>query len=69
MPATAVTAQRFGEGYPRSSEADLDPGSDLTESLEDADREAVKEQRCAPEGRGPDGSADDEESFAGESES
>ena len=49
--------------YPRSSESDLDPGPDLTESLDEADRAASEEQRVAPEGRRPDGSIEDEERF------
>jgi hypothetical protein len=28
----------YNEGYPRSSDADLDPGPDVRESLDDADR-------------------------------
>ena len=53
----------FNEGYPPSSEADLDPGADVTESLEDADRDARSEHRFAPEGRRPDGAIEDEERF------
>ncbi len=53
----------FDEGYPPSSEADLDPGPDLTESLDDADRDARAEHHFAPEGRRPDGSIEDEERF------
>ena len=41
----------FNEGYPPSSEADLDPGPDLSESLDDADRSASDEHRVAPEHR------------------
>jgi hypothetical protein len=33
------------EGYPRSAAADLDPGLDLSESLDDADRAASDEHR------------------------
>lgn len=55
----------FDEGYPLSSEADLDPGPDLGESLDEADREAGNEQRSVPEGPRPDGSIEDEERFEG----
>lgn len=51
------------EGYPRSSEADLDPDPGLSESLEDADRAAGDEHRVALEGRRPDGAIEDEERF------
>jgi hypothetical protein len=51
------------EGYPQSSEADLDPGPGPSESLGDADRAAGDEHRVAPEGRRPDGSVEDEERF------
>jgi hypothetical protein len=53
-------AGEFDEGYPRSSEADLDPGPDLGESLDEADREAGNEQRHVPEGSRPDESIEDE---------
>jgi hypothetical protein len=49
------------EGYPLSSEADLDPGPDLRQSLDEADREAGNEQRFVPEGRRPYGSIEDED--------
>ena len=38
-------------GYPRSTAADLDPGPDLSESLEEADRTASDEHRVLPEHR------------------
>lgn len=60
MAAATSTVRPYDAGYPRSSEADLDPGSDVTGSLEDADREAGDEQRVAPEGRGPDSSVEDD---------
>lgn len=41
----------YDEGYPRSSAADLDPGPDLSESLDDADRVASDEHRVVPDGR------------------
>ena len=53
----------YDEGYPRSSEADLDPGPDLSESLDDADRAASNEQRVVPKDRRPDGSTDEEDRF------
>jgi hypothetical protein len=46
----------YDEGYPRSSEADLDPGTDFSESLDDADRVASDEHRVVPGGRRPMGS-------------
>jgi hypothetical protein len=54
----------YDEGYPRSSAADLDPGPDLSESLDDADRVASDEHRVVPDGRRlgqltDDGDADD----------
>jgi len=58
-------AGQFDEGYPLSSEADLDPGPDLGESLDEADREAGNEQRYVPEGPRPDGSIEDEDRFEG----
>jgi hypothetical protein len=58
-------AGEFDEGYPRSSEADLDPGPDLGESLDEADREAGNEQRHVPEGSRPDESIEDEDRFEG----
>ena len=57
------TAGPYDEGYPRSSEADLDPDPGLSESLEDADRAAGDEHRVALEGRRPDGGIEDEERF------
>jgi hypothetical protein len=53
----------YNEGYPRSSEADLDPGPDLSESLEDADRVTSDEHRVVPERRRPGGAANDEDRF------
>jgi hypothetical protein len=50
----------YDEGYPRSSEADLDPGPDLSESLDNADRVASDEHRVVPGGRRLDGLTDDE---------
>jgi hypothetical protein len=58
-------AGQFDEGYPLSSEGDLDPGPDLGESLDEADREAGNEQRYVPEGSRPDGSIEDEDRFEG----
>lgn len=58
---TLAPADDYTEGYPSSTEADLDPGPALTTSLEDADREVGREQRHALEGRRPDGSIEDEE--------
>lgn len=56
-------AQPYDEGYPRSSLADLDPGPDASESLDQADREAGAEQRFVPEGRHAEDSVDDEDRF------
>jgi hypothetical protein len=53
----------YDEGYPRSSEADLDPGPELSESLDDADRVASDEHRVVPGGRRPDGPTDDEDRY------
>jgi hypothetical protein len=53
----------YDDGYPRSSEADLDPGSDVSESLADADLAASDEHRVAPERR-QDGSFTNEDGFA-----
>jgi hypothetical protein len=63
MPGTRSAASLDDDGYPRSSEADLDPGPDLSESLEDADRAAGDEQRVTPQGRRPDESIEDDERF------
>jgi hypothetical protein len=65
MADATSTAGPDDEGYPRSSQADLDPGPDpgLSESLDDADRAAGDEHRVALEGRRPDGSIEDEERF------
>ena len=49
------------EGYPRSSKADLDPGPDVSESLDDADRVASDEHRVVLAGRRPGGSTADED--------
>jgi hypothetical protein len=57
-------ARPFDEGYPASRRADLDPGPDLTESLEEADRDAGDEHRFAPDRRRPDASIEDEERTA-----
>ena len=61
-------AEPFDEGYPASRKADLDPGPDLAESLEDADRQASDEHRFAPERRRPDFSNEDEERFEDDNE-
>lgn len=53
----------YDAGYPRSSQADLDPHPDLSESLDDADRVASDEHRVVPEGRRHDGPTDDEDRF------
>jgi hypothetical protein len=63
MADVRSTVGDYNEGYPRSSESDLDPGPDLTQTLDEADRAASEEQRFAPEGRRPDGSIEDEERF------
>jgi hypothetical protein len=53
----------YDEGYPRSSQADLDPGPDPSESLDTADRVASDEHRVVLGGRRPDPSTDDEDLF------
>ncbi len=44
MTATS-TPDPFDEGYPPSSARDLDPGPDLSQSLDEADRQAGDEHR------------------------
>jgi hypothetical protein len=63
MVAATLRPDSFDEGYPRSSEADLDPGPDLSESLDDADLVASDEHRVVPERRRHDGPPDDEDRF------
>ena len=63
MVAATSKPDPYDEGYPRSSEADLDPGPDVSESLDDADRVASDEQRVGPQGPRPDGSTDAEDQF------
>jgi len=58
-------AGQFDEAYPLSREADLDPGPDMGESLDEADLEAGNEQRYVPEGRRPDDSIEDEDRVEG----
>ena len=53
----------YNEGYPRSSDADLDPGPDVRESLDDADRVASDEHRVVAEHRRPGGATNDEDGF------
>jgi hypothetical protein len=53
----------YNDGYPRSSDADLDPGPDVRESLDDADRVASDEHRVVAERRRPGGSTNDEDRF------
>lgn len=60
MVAATSQPNPYDEGYPRSSEATLDPGPDLSESLEDADRVASEEHRVAPAGRREGESTDEE---------
>jgi hypothetical protein len=56
-------AERYDEGYPPSSRADLNRGPDASESLDEADREVGDEHRFVPEGRHADDSVDDEDRF------
>ena len=63
MVAATSKPGPYDEGYPRSSEADLDPGPDVSESLDDADRVAGDEQRAVPQGRRPDGSTEADDPF------
>lgn len=58
---TASDSGQFDEGYPRSSDADLDPESDEPQTLDDADRAAGSEHRVALEGHGPDDAISDDE--------
>jgi len=53
----------FDEGYPRSSVADLDPGPEVSESLDEADLVASDEHRVVPEHQRQDESADDDDPF------
>jgi len=53
----------YDEGYPLSSVADLDPGPDLSESLDLADLEASDEHRVVPERRRHDSRADNTDRF------
>jgi hypothetical protein len=50
----------YDEGYPPSNAADLDPGPDLSESLDYADRVAGDEHRVVMEGRQLDRLTDDD---------
>lgn len=52
------SADPYDEGYPRSSQVDLDPGPELCESLDHADRVASDEHRVVPPGRRLDRSTD-----------
>jgi hypothetical protein len=51
------------DGYPRSSDADLDPGPDSSESFDDADRMASDEHRVVPEHRRHDEPTDNDDGF------
>jgi hypothetical protein len=53
----------LAEGYPRSTAADLDPGLDLSQSLEEADRAASNEHRVMPEDYQPAGPPDRGDGF------
>ncbi len=53
----------YDEGYPRSSQADLDPGPGPSESLGNADRVASDEHRVVLGGRRPDRSTDGKDPF------
>jgi hypothetical protein len=61
MVAVTFTPDPSDEGYPRSSKADLDPGPDVSESLDDADRVASHEHRVVLENRRPDEWTSDED--------
>ncbi len=63
MVAATSKPDLYNEGYPRSSEADLDPGPDRSESLEEADRVARDEHRVVLVGRRPGGSTHDKNRF------
>jgi len=58
-------ADPYGEGYPRSSDADLDPGPGVSESLDDADVVASDEHRVVAE-RGRHRPTDAEDRFEDE---
>jgi len=59
MVVSISRSDPYEEGYPRSSAADLDPGPDLSESLDDADRAASDEHRVVLQGRQLDQSTED----------
>lgn len=52
---------QYDEGYPESAAEDLDPGDDVVESLDDADRELSAAHTVEPEGRRPEGAVQDED--------
>jgi hypothetical protein len=56
----------YDEGYPRSSEADLDPGPDLSGSLDDADLVASDEHRFVPEHHRPEAPLDTDDAESGD---
>jgi hypothetical protein len=58
MIVATYRADAHDEGYPRSSESDLDPRPSLGESLDDADLVTSDEHRVAPERRRHDGPTD-----------
>jgi hypothetical protein len=58
----------YDEGYPRSSEADLDPGPDLSGSLDDADLVASDEHRVAQEHHRHEAPLDTDDAEAGDGE-
>ena len=62
MVAATESTDPLDEGYPRSSGADLDPGPDRSESLDEADLVASDEHRVVLEHRRH-GETDDEGRF------
>jgi hypothetical protein len=61
MVASTSGPESYADGHPRSSDADLDPGPDVRESLEDADRVASDEHRVVAEHRRSGGSTNDQD--------
>lgn len=63
MFASRSETDSYNEGYPRSSDADLDPGPDVRETLDHADRVASNEHRVVDERRRVDDPTNSEDQF------
>lgn len=63
MVVAASRPDPLDEGYPRSSVADLDPGPEVSESLDEADLVASDEHRVVPDHQRQGESADDDDPF------